>query len=159
MMTNTPQVLVVGGGIGGLCLAHGLTQAGIPVRVAERTRARTDWMQGYRIHIDPHGSRALHACLPASGWARFCAAVSDEAATFSFRTERLAPLLVVDVEQPPRRRSRVTLLQLSRSNVTLLQRLRRRPGSCSTPPPTTCSGPTPTPPARSRRWRDGPGRS
>lgn len=94
-MAEALSVLVVGGGIGGLCLAHGLVQAGIDVRVAERSHARTDWVQGYRIHIDPHGSRALHACLPAASWARFCDTVSDEDATFSFRTEHLAPLLVI----------------------------------------------------------------
>ncbi len=98
-MTNSPHVLIIGGGIGGLCLAHGLVQAGIDVQVAERTHARTDWVQGYRIHIDPGGSRALHACLPATAWARFCDTVSDEAATFSFRTEQLAPLLVMATEQ------------------------------------------------------------
>ena len=98
-MVEPLSVLVVGGGIGGLCLAHGLLRAGIEVQVAERTHARTDWVQGYRIHIDPDGSRALHACLPAAAWERFCDTVSDEAATFSFRTEQLAPLLVVEAEQ------------------------------------------------------------
>ena len=96
-MVEPLSVLVVGGGIGGLCLAHGLLRAGIEVQVAERTHARTDWVQGYRIHIDPDGSRALHACLPAASWERFCDTVSDEAATFSFRTEQLAPLLVIEV--------------------------------------------------------------
>ena len=71
-MVEPLSVLVVGGGIGGLCLAHGLVRAGIEVQVAERTHARTDWVQGYRIHIDPDGSRALHACLPAASWERFC---------------------------------------------------------------------------------------
>jgi 2-polyprenyl-6-methoxyphenol hydroxylase-like FAD-dependent oxidoreductase len=98
-MVDPLSVLVVGGGIGGLCLAHGLVRAGIDVRVAERTHARTDWVQGYRIHIDPDGSRALHACLPPASWARFCDTVSDEAATFSFRTEQLAPLLVIEAER------------------------------------------------------------
>ena len=98
-MAEPLQVLVVGGGIGGLCLAHGLVRAGIDVQVAERTHARTDWVQGYRIHIDPDGSRGLHACLPTASWARFCDTVSDEAATFSFRTEQLAPLLVIEAEQ------------------------------------------------------------
>ncbi len=115
-MTRT-RVLIVGGGIGGLCLAHGLRGAGIPVEVAERTTNRTDWLQGYRIHIDPHGSAALHACLPAENWARFCATVSDEAATFSFRTERLAPLLVVDdpdggVTDPARRHHGISRIAL-----------------------------------------------
>ena len=41
------------------------------VTVYERTEARTDWLQGYRIHINPHGSRALHDCLPPAAWQRF----------------------------------------------------------------------------------------
>jgi len=65
------RVLVIGGGIGGLCLAHGLRGAGIDVEVYERTRVRSDWLQGYRIHLNPNGCRALHRCLPAANWAAF----------------------------------------------------------------------------------------
>ena len=63
--------MIIGGGIGGLCLAQGLRRAGIGVTVYERTVTRTDWLQGYRIHINPHGSRALHDCLPPAAWQRF----------------------------------------------------------------------------------------
>ncbi|OZM80424.1 NAD(P)/FAD-dependent oxidoreductase [Pseudonocardia sp. MH-G8] len=90
-----PGVVIAGGGVGGLCLAHGLRRAGVPVRVLERTRCRTDWLQGYRIHIDPQGSAALSACLSPAAWASFCAAVSDETPGFAFRTETLAPLLEI----------------------------------------------------------------
>jgi salicylate hydroxylase len=58
------NVVVVGGGIGGLALAQGLRKAGIAVAVYERDRTPTDRMQGYRVHINRAGSRALHACLP-----------------------------------------------------------------------------------------------
>lgn len=92
---HTPEVLIAGGGIGGLCLAHGLRNAGIPVRVLERTRSRTDWVQGYRIHIDPHGSEALHHCLGPTAWKVFLDSVSDGAAGFAFRTEQLRTLLEV----------------------------------------------------------------
>src|SRR5882757_5449396 len=57
------RVLIIGGGIGGLCLAHGLREAGIDVAVYERTAAGADWLQGYRIHLNPDGCRALHDCL------------------------------------------------------------------------------------------------
>jgi salicylate hydroxylase len=93
---TSPHVLVVGGGIGGLCLAHGLRNAGIPVTVFERSHARTDWLQGYRIHINPHGSTALHSCLPADNWQAFLDSVSDGADGFAFVTEQLHDLLVLD---------------------------------------------------------------
>jgi 2-polyprenyl-6-methoxyphenol hydroxylase-like FAD-dependent oxidoreductase len=61
-MSTTPlHVLIIGAGTGGLCLAHGLKRAGISVAVYERDRTRTGGLQGYRVGIDPDGSRALHA--------------------------------------------------------------------------------------------------
>jgi 2-polyprenyl-6-methoxyphenol hydroxylase-like FAD-dependent oxidoreductase len=93
---TTPQkldVMIIGGGIGGLCLAQGLHHAGIPVTVYERTETRTDWLQGYRIHINPHGSRALHDCLPPPAWQRFLDTVSVSDGGFGFTTEQLHDLL------------------------------------------------------------------
>jgi salicylate hydroxylase len=87
------HVLVIGGGIGGLCLAHGLIRAGVRVTVFERTEARTDWLQGYRIHINPDGSRALHDCLPPEAWQRFLDTVSVSGGGFGFVTEQLRDLL------------------------------------------------------------------
>jgi salicylate hydroxylase len=90
---NKLDVMIIGGGIGGLCLAQGLHRAGIPVTVYERTQARTDWLQGYRIHINPHGSRALHDCLPPSVWRQFLESVSINDGGFGFATEQLDDLL------------------------------------------------------------------
>lgn len=87
------HVLVIGGGIGGLCLAQGLKGAGVSVAVYERNRARNDWLQGYRIHIDPHGSRALHECLPRERWDAFIATAGKPTAGFGFLTEQLRELL------------------------------------------------------------------
>jgi salicylate hydroxylase len=99
---NTPQqpdVMIIGGGIGGLCLAQGLRTAGINVTVYERTEARTDWLQGYRIHINPHGSRALHNSLPPAVWQRFLDTVSVNGGGFGFATEHLDDLLRVDASE------------------------------------------------------------
>jgi salicylate hydroxylase len=85
--------MIIGGGVGGLCLAQGLRQAGVAVTVYERTEARTDWLQGYRIHINPHGSRALHDCLPPAAWQRFVDTVSVDDGGFGFATERMRDLL------------------------------------------------------------------
>jgi 2-polyprenyl-6-methoxyphenol hydroxylase-like FAD-dependent oxidoreductase len=90
---TTLDVMIIGAGIGGLCLAQGLRQAGAAVTVYERTEARTDWLQGYRIHINPNGSRALHACLPPAAWHAFLDTVSVDGGGFGFTTERLDDLL------------------------------------------------------------------
>jgi len=94
-MSSSEQldVMIIGGGIGGLCLAQGLRRAGIEVTVCERTQARTDWLQGYRIHINPHGSRALCNSLPPAVWQRFLDTVSANDGGFGFATEQLNDLL------------------------------------------------------------------
>src|SRR5689334_12530827 len=62
--TMAPKVLVVGAGVGGLCLAQGLRGAGFDVRVFERDATAATRGQGYRLRIDEHGIRALRRCLP-----------------------------------------------------------------------------------------------
>ncbi|SMD26304.1 FAD-dependent oxidoreductase [Kibdelosporangium aridum] len=91
------KVLVVGGGTGGLCLAQGLRQAGVDVQVYERSRTRTERLQGYRVHISPHGAAALHECLPPQLWRRFvdsCGKSGD----YRFLTEQLTELLLIEDE-------------------------------------------------------------
>ncbi len=87
------HVMIIGGGIGGLCLAQGLKQAGVSVAVYERDRTRTDRLQGYRIHISPAGSRALHDCLPPELFDAFVATTGKSGDGFTFLTEQLRPLL------------------------------------------------------------------
>ncbi|HZN19478.1 MAG TPA: FAD-dependent monooxygenase [Micromonosporaceae bacterium] len=58
------KVLVIGGGIGGLCLAHGLRAAGVRVAVYERDPSVAARNQGYRLHISPEGEQAMRDCLP-----------------------------------------------------------------------------------------------
>ncbi|HEY1389704.1 MAG TPA: FAD-dependent monooxygenase [Ktedonobacterales bacterium] len=58
------RVLVIGGGIGGLCLAQGLKKAGIGVAVYERDGSAQFRNQGYRISLKADGSHALRDCLP-----------------------------------------------------------------------------------------------
>ncbi|WP_146073766.1 FAD-dependent oxidoreductase [Amycolatopsis sp. CA-126428] len=59
-----PKVLIVGGGIGGLCLAQGLRRASVSVAVYERDTSSAIRTQGYRISLKDNGAKALHACLP-----------------------------------------------------------------------------------------------
>jgi 2-polyprenyl-6-methoxyphenol hydroxylase-like FAD-dependent oxidoreductase len=64
---------VVGGGLGGLCLAQGLHKAGINVAVYERDHAPEARTQGYRFHMDLRGEQALHECLPPTLYELFLA--------------------------------------------------------------------------------------
>ncbi len=57
------RVMVVGAGLGGLTLAHGLRRAGIDVVVYERDGA-SGRPQGVSLHVDDRGASALRACLP-----------------------------------------------------------------------------------------------
>ncbi|MDQ1041667.1 2-polyprenyl-6-methoxyphenol hydroxylase-like FAD-dependent oxidoreductase [Streptomyces sp. V3I8] len=58
------KVLIIGGGVGGLCLAHSLLRAGVPVEVHERDTTPEGRRQGYRLRISPEGEQGLRACLP-----------------------------------------------------------------------------------------------
>ncbi|MFI9718505.1 FAD-dependent oxidoreductase [Streptomyces sp. NPDC052396] len=85
---NRPHVLIVGAGFGGLALAHGLRQRGIPVAVYERYRSRTDGLHGYRVGIDPTGNRALRECLPPRLFDTFVATCARTPSHFTVLTEK-----------------------------------------------------------------------
>ena len=59
------RVLIIGCGIGGLCLGHGLRAAGLDVTLFERAPSLVTERQGYGFHVNEAGDTALHACLPA----------------------------------------------------------------------------------------------
>ncbi|KAI9930161.1 hypothetical protein ASPWEDRAFT_48314 [Aspergillus wentii DTO 134E9] len=56
-------VLIVGAGLGGLCLAQALKKHNIPFRVFEKDEATDFRAQGYRIRITQHGYDALESSL------------------------------------------------------------------------------------------------
>src|SRR3954471_22746482 len=86
------RVLIAGGGLGGLTLAHGLRSAGLQPRVFECAPAHVDLALSYRIHIDPSGSRALERCLPPDLWRDFEAHSAAAPHGIAFTTERLSQL-------------------------------------------------------------------
>jgi salicylate hydroxylase len=90
------HVGIIGGGIGGLALAQGLTKAGMSVAVYERDRTPTDRLQGYRVHISPKGSEALHSCLPADLFEVFAATCSVGNRGFRFLSEKMEELLSLE---------------------------------------------------------------
>jgi 2-polyprenyl-6-methoxyphenol hydroxylase-like FAD-dependent oxidoreductase len=109
------HVAIIGGGLGGLCLAQGLKKAGIRVAVYERDETPDARAQGYRIHIDPQGSMALHQCLPEHLWEIFNSTGGVFSQGFTVMTEQLQELLsvirdnVVDPIARHRSISRITL--------------------------------------------------
>jgi 2-polyprenyl-6-methoxyphenol hydroxylase-like FAD-dependent oxidoreductase len=98
-MNDNLEVLIIGAGTGGLCLAHGLVASGVRVRVFERDRTPTDRLQGYRLHISATGNRALQACLPAPNFERFVAASAVSNTAVTFLDDKLNRLLQIDI--PP----------------------------------------------------------
>ena len=90
------QVMVIGGGIGGLCLAQGLKKAGVKVAVYERDETPDSRLQGFRVHINPEGSMALHECLPAELWMVFDRTGGAFAQGFTMATEQLKELMHVN---------------------------------------------------------------
>ncbi|HEY2793150.1 MAG TPA: FAD-dependent monooxygenase, partial [Micromonosporaceae bacterium] len=68
-----PHVVIIGAGLGGLCLAQGLRGAGIDVTVYERDAQAVARQQGYRIHVDADGRAGLAHNLPAELYQLFLA--------------------------------------------------------------------------------------
>ena len=97
MSSTSPRILVIGAGTGGLALAHGLVRAGIAVEVFERDALRTDGLHGYRVGIDPDGSRALHALLPPDLYDTFVATCARSPRWFNMLTEQLREVLALQV--------------------------------------------------------------
>jgi 2-polyprenyl-6-methoxyphenol hydroxylase-like FAD-dependent oxidoreductase len=65
--TRPLRIVVIGGGLGGLCLAQALVAQGaaVTVDVYERDASPDVRGQGYRLTIDAVGAGALAACAPA----------------------------------------------------------------------------------------------
>jgi 2-polyprenyl-6-methoxyphenol hydroxylase-like FAD-dependent oxidoreductase len=93
------RVLVIGGGIGGLCLAQGLRRDGLDVAVYERDRHAAVRGQGYRVTIKEVGAHALHDCLPAELFELCLATSIRQATSMAFIDDQLNPKFRKDV--PP----------------------------------------------------------
>lgn len=97
------RVIVIGAGLGGLCLAQGLQQAGIEVDVYERDPGITARFQGYRIGLSGQGLAALHGCLPRRWHPLLDAVLGDLAGERRF----LDPQLTTIGQWPPLRATAV----------------------------------------------------
>ncbi|KAF2172651.1 hypothetical protein M409DRAFT_62405 [Zasmidium cellare ATCC 36951] len=69
--TADKPVLIMGAGIGGLCLAQALKKASIPFRVFERDQAVDSRPQGYRLKLEADAAKALEESLDTDTYAAF----------------------------------------------------------------------------------------
>ncbi|GIF62200.1 FAD-dependent oxidoreductase [Asanoa ishikariensis] len=90
------NVVIIGGGIGGLALAQGLRRHGVQVAVYERDAHRDDRLDRYRLAINPAGSRSLRACLPDQQWQVFLDTAGRPGGGFGFLGTDLRELVVVE---------------------------------------------------------------
>src|SRR5262249_22849256 len=118
---NPFHVVIIGGAIGGLTLAQGLNKSGVNVAVYERDGTSADRVQGYRLHINPSGSVALHECLPPHPFDAFARTCGKPTKGIRFVTEDGKVLLSLNELNAPepfdaiaqhRSVSRITLRQV-----------------------------------------------
>ncbi|MEV0646748.1 NAD(P)/FAD-dependent oxidoreductase [Phytomonospora sp. NPDC050363] len=94
------HVLIIGAGTGGMCLAHGLRNAGISVAVYERDKTRADGLHGYRVGISPTGARSLRECLSPELFDTFVATCARPPRHFNVYTEKLGRVASFEIEPP-----------------------------------------------------------
>ncbi|MEU0546200.1 FAD-dependent monooxygenase [Micromonospora sp. NPDC005979] len=94
------RVLIIGAGLGGLTLLHGLRRAGIDARVFERSAHRAQQPASYGIHLNADGLRALHACLPDENWKMIDTAGSPVPLIIRFHDPRRGVLATIDKRFP-----------------------------------------------------------
>lgn len=92
MGRQAPRVVIIGGGPGGLTLAHGLKKAGVPVAAYEQSAVRADYVQGFRMAIQQKGLDALEHCLPPHLFQAFLATVGTSPDQGLQLDEQLNPL-------------------------------------------------------------------
>jgi 2-polyprenyl-6-methoxyphenol hydroxylase-like FAD-dependent oxidoreductase len=86
------RIVVIGAGLGGLCLAQGLRRGGADVTVYERDEALAARRQGYRLHMDARAGLALRSCLPPNLFDLFLATGGSPGRAFTVMTEQLRTL-------------------------------------------------------------------
>ncbi len=90
------RVIIIGGGLGGLCLAQGLKQAGIAFTVFERDADAGARAQGYRLSMTPDGFAAIRKNLPDPLWQRVAGAIAPLGG-MALATEQLDELMFIKV--------------------------------------------------------------
>jgi 2-polyprenyl-6-methoxyphenol hydroxylase-like FAD-dependent oxidoreductase len=94
------RALIIGAGLGGLTLLHGLRSADHEAEVYERSTHQGTQPASYGIHLNDDGLRALHDCLPAENWKRIDAAGLPVPLIIRFHDPRRGLLATVDKRFP-----------------------------------------------------------
>jgi 2-polyprenyl-6-methoxyphenol hydroxylase-like FAD-dependent oxidoreductase len=94
------RVIIVGAGLGGLTLLHGLRRAGLDAHVYERSAHQGAQPASYGIHLDANGLRALHESLPAVNWKMIDAAGVPAPMVVRFHDPRRGVLATIDKRFP-----------------------------------------------------------
>lgn len=115
------DVAIIGGGPGGLALAQGLKKHGISVAVFDKERARTDYVQGFRLRLRQRGLDALTQNLPPHLLEAFYATLGRAPSQNLLFDENLEPVAgegwggtsrEPDDTHPEKSVSRITLRQI-----------------------------------------------
>ena len=115
------DVAIIGGGPGGLALAQGLRKHGLGIAVFEKDRARTDYVQGFRLRLRERGLDALTQNLPAHLLEAFYATLGRAPNQNLLLDENFEPLTGdawgggaagLDDTHPEKSVSRITLRQI-----------------------------------------------
>ncbi|MDR3473595.1 MAG: NAD(P)/FAD-dependent oxidoreductase [Devosia sp.] len=115
------DVAIIGGGPGGLALAQGLRKHGLQIAVFEKDRARTDYVQGFRLRLRQRGLDALIQNLPAHLLEVFYATLGRAPDSNLLLDESFRPLpgdawgggaAGIDDTHPEKSVSRITLRQI-----------------------------------------------
>ena len=94
------RVLIIGAGLGGLTLLHGLRRAGLDARVYERSADQGAQPASYGIHLDADGLRALHDSLSVENWKRIDAAGVTAPLIIRFHDPHRGVLATIDKRFP-----------------------------------------------------------
>src|ERR1700722_5634144 len=89
------RVAIIGAGLGGLWLGHGLRRGGASVTVYQRDADVATRYQGHRIHIGPMGARALTDCRAPEGYELFLATAGQPGRQITVLSRRLRQLKVM----------------------------------------------------------------
>lgn len=121
MTRKNLHAIIIGAGIGGLCLAQGLIKNGIDVSVFERDRSPADRLQGYRLNINEEGVQALKKCLPEELHSVFlstCGYPSDDFNVYDKNMKELLSINMNGSSEEIKAVSRMTLRQVLLSGLS-----------------------------------------